>query len=396
MLPRRLSEVLDALRRDYPAIAITGPRQSGKTTLVREVAKELPYINFENPTERAEFLDDPKGFFRRVPEGAVLDEVQHLPELLSYLQVEIDANRRMGRWIMTGSQPLDVRRGVSQSLAGRVALLTLLPMSFAEVKEGGRAPKTLAEAVLTGGYPVLHDPDRSVKPTRWLEDYIATFINQDVRQIINVRNRNAFDRFVRLCAARTGQILNAAELSRDCGIDNKTTAAWLGVLEDSYLIHVVRPYARSFGKRMVKSPKLYWIDTGLACQLLGITDINHLTTHPLWGALVETWSISEVVKGRLHRGLPPRIWYWRSSDGIEVDLLFDGGQRVIPWEIKASATPKLDDLAPSAKVAALAAREGSVRVESGILIHGGDEDRPLGPGRAVPWTDIDRHVPEDP
>ena len=394
MIQRQLCSVVTTLRRGYPAIAISGPRHSGKTTLAKQACgTSLPYVNFESPLERAEFTRDPLGFFQRFPKGGILDEVQHIPNLNSFLQVQIDQEPAMGRWILTGSQHLELERGLTQSLAGRVAMLELLPLSYQETRAAGRHPPTLAAAVLRGGYPVLYDPGRDVDPQRWLEDYVTTFINQDIRQLLEVRNRSAFDRFVRLCAARTGQILNMAQLGSDCGIDGKTTAAWLGILEACYLIQLVRPYSRNFGKRLVKSPKLYFLDTGLACRLLHIADVNQVVSSPNWGALVETWCVMELVKTQLNRGTTPTLWYWRSSDGIEVDIVLELGQSLHPIEIKAAVSAQHQDLAAIEKFRTLTHRDQEVQVQPGTVIYSGEEHRPMGRDRFLPWTAISDAIP---
>lgn len=393
MITRFISARVPALRSGNQAIAITGPRQSGKTTLAKQVGHDLPYINFESPLARAEFTADPLGFFARFSNGAILDEVQNIPDLLSYLQVQIDASPAMGRWILTGSQQLELGRGISQSLAGRVAQVELHPLSYAEMKAATVAPVTLAEAVLRGGYPALYDAQRSVDPTQWLEDYLSTFVNRDIRQIIEVKNRTAFDRFVRLCAARTGQLLNASELGRDCGVDNKTATAWLSVLEACYLIRLLHPFARNFGKRLVKSPKLHFIDTGIACRLLHITDVDQLVRHHQWGALVETWCVSEAIKARLNKGLRANAWYWRSSDGLEIDLVFEAGTSLYPMEIKAAVTAQSDSANGIAKFRRLSADEPTLTVEPGAVVYGGDEHRPTGIDRFVPWFAVHQAVP---
>jgi hypothetical protein len=394
---RQLTDHIATLRRGYPAIAITGPRQSGKTTLAQQACgAEFPYVNFESPLERVAFTADPNGFFQRYPNGGILDEVQLVPDLLSYLQVKIDADRAQGRWILTGSQQFELGRNVSQSLAGRVAHLELLPLSYAEMQAAGKNPTRPADAVVRGGYPALYDDARDLQPGRWLEDYIATFIDRDIRTIININNRPAFERFVRLCAGRTGQILNTTSLARDCGIDDKTAAAWLSVLEACYLIRLVRPYFRNFGKRMIKAPKLYFLDTGLACRIMHITDVNQLTVHPLWGALTETWCIMEIIKTRLNQGLPSELWYWRTSDGVEVDALIETGASLVPFEIKASATIMHQDLAGIVKFRALSGGASGTTVDPGVLIYGGDERRPAGVDRFVPWHAIAESVPNGP
>jgi uncharacterized protein len=378
---------MPGLRVSYPVVAITGPRQSGKTILAREAAADLPYVNLESPFERVEAIRDPMQFLGRFPDGAVLDEIQNAPELFSYLQVRVDADRRMGRWVITGSQQLELGRGMAQSLAGRVARLELLPFSYAELTGSERCPKTLAEAVWRGGYPRLYDSSVP-EPAQWIENYLADFVDRDVRQILGVRDRHAFDRFLHLCAAHTGQIVNASALGQGCQVDHKTITAWLGVLEACYVIRLHRPHHRNFGKRIVKSPKLYFLDTGLVCRLLHITDIQQVMTHPNWGALVETWCMAEIIKSRVHRGLRADLWFWRSSDGIEVDAVIEVANQLVPIEIKASVTPSFQDAAAIRKLRELSERDASTMIAPGFVINGGDEARPLGDDRIVSWHGI--------
>jgi predicted AAA+ superfamily ATPase len=392
IVPRHLLPVTEKLRKGYPAVLITGPRQSGKTTFAKAAFWDLPYVNLESPLERAELQNDPLGFLGRFPDGAILDEIQNVPEALSFLQIKIDEDGRQGRWALTGSQQLDLNRHVSQSLAGRVARLELLPFSLAEIQEAASRPRSLADAVLHGGYPPLHDSDRDLEPVRWLEDYLAAFVNRDIRSILQVRDRHTFDRFLRLCAAYTGQIFEAARLARDVGVDQKTIFKWLSVLEECYLIRLLRPHHRNFGKRITKRPKMYFLDSGLASRLLHIADVNQLRGHPQWGALVETWCVGEVFKARLNRGLPLDCWFWRTSDGYEVDLVIEVGNHLIPIEIKAGSTPYSEHGATIRKLRALSERSKETVVPPGIVIYGGVETRPCGQDGFVPWRNIDRAV----
>jgi hypothetical protein len=392
LLRRQLCDVIDGLRRGYPAVSITGPRQSGKTTLARTAFDDLPYVNFESPLERATFEADPMGFLSRYSDGAILDEVQNIPEVLSYLQVRIDEDRRMGRWVVTGSRQIDLGREVSQSLAGRVAMLSLQPFAFAELSESPRRPTTLPAAVLRGGYPPLYDPDRELEPVRWLEDYVTTFVARDVPSVMAVRNRSAFDRFIRMAASRSGQVFESSTLARDLGIDAKTVASWTAVLEECGVVFLLRPHHRNFGKRLVKRPKLYFVDSGLACRLLSISDVNQLTTHPLWGALVETWCVGEVRKARLHRALPPQLWFWRSSDGHEVDLVLELGARLLPIEIKATISADPSHARRIAGLRRLAGPDSATDVAPGLVIYGGHDDRVVGGDRFVPWSGIDHRI----
>ena len=387
-----MQPVLAEMHKGYPAVAVYGPRQSGKTTLCRQACPGLGYVNLESPFERSAFADDPVGFLSRFSSGAVLDEVQNVPDLFSYLQVRIDQAPLGPKWVLTGSQQIDLVRGVSQSLAGRVAMLELLPFSYAELKDVPQRPSTLVDAVLIGGYPPIFDVNRKLPFGRWLDDYVATFVNRDVRQLLDVKDRNGFDRFVRLCAARTAQILNVADLARDADISHKTASAWLSVLEACYLIRLVRPHHENFGKRMVKSPKLFFLDSGLACRLLGITTAQQLRLYPLWGAIVETWMVAEVVKAGTHRGLNRSLWYWRSSDGLEIDLLIEQGNALIPIECKATETAAPNEAKNIRHLRSLSRQRGGVAVSPGLIVYAGLDARVTAEDRFVPWSAIDEAV----
>jgi predicted AAA+ superfamily ATPase len=316
-------------------LAITGPRQSGKTTLARALFSDKPYVSLENPEER-EFADtDPKRFLARFTEGAVLDEVQRCPALLSWVQLEVDQRRRMGDFILTGSAQFDLLAGITQSLAGRVGRVELLPLSGAELGPDGLTD-TLDAALLKGGYPALYD--RALSPHDWFANYVATYVERDVRQILAVQDLSQFHRFVRMCAARSGQLLNLAALGADCGISAVTAAKWLSVLETSYLMFRLPPYHRNFGKRLVKTPKLYCLDVGLMAWLLGIRDLTTLQTHPARGALFETWVVSELVKTRFNAGQDAALFFWRDSIGHEVDVLLETPQGLQGIEVKSGAT----------------------------------------------------------
>lgn len=389
-IPRKLAPQLLALRGGYPAVLVTGPRQAGKTTFVLDAREDdKPYVNLESPLERAAFRDDPHGFFDRYPEGAILDEVQNEPDLLSYLQVRIDAEPQMGRWILTGSQQVQLQREASQSLAGRVALLELLPFSLSELKGSPRQPRSLDQAVLVGGYPPLFDEARKLEPAGWLENYLTTFVHRDVEAVLHSKNPRAFERFLRVCATRTGQEVNQSRLAGECGVDQKTIANWLEVLEICYVIKLVRSHHRNFGKRIVKRPKLFFLDSGLACRLLHILDVNQLAAHPQRGALFETWCFGELFKGLTQRGIRDALWYWRTSDGIEIDFLIERGNSLTPIEVKARATPESGAASAIRKLRALNERDAGVTVEKGLVIYGGSEARSGSEADFVPWFDID-------
>lgn len=388
MIDRHLEASLRKSRSGSQAALVLGPRQAGKTELVRHVFSDLPYVNLESPLERAEVLTDPHGFLARFPDGAVLDEIQNTPELVSYLQVRIDEDKAMGAWAMTGSQQLSLAGVVNQSLAGRVANFELLPFSYAELADSSRRPTSLLQAILTGGYPPIYDPARKLDPTAWLADYIKTFVNQDIRSILEMRNVRAFDLFLQLCAARTGQEMNKVELAARCSVDSKTIDAWLGALETGFVVRLVRPYHRNFGKRMVKRPRVYFLDTGLACRLLGITTVEQLFQNPLLGALTESWYFTEVAKHLANRARKDAIWSWRTNDGLEVDFVLEVGGKLIPMEAKANSTPASKHAKGITKFRELGGAHSQVEVGEGLIFYGGDEvvERPS--ATFVPWMGV--------
>ncbi|MDR1280416.1 MAG: ATP-binding protein, partial [Opitutaceae bacterium] len=337
LIPRILQKTLLECARRHKAVLLTGPRQSGKTTLARATFPAKPYVSLENPDTRAIAIADPRTFLARFGEGAIFDEAQRVPELFSYLQQILDESRVAGRFIITGSQHLALSQTVSQSLAGRVVLLELLPFSLREMIAGGIAPPTLADALFNGAYPPVFD--RHLPAVEWFDSYIATYLERDVRQLLNVRDLPVFQRFLGLCAGNTGQLLNATRLGADCGVASVTIAQWLGVLESSYIAFRLQPYHNNFRKRLVKTPKLYFRDTGLAMRLLGIQTPDQLYTHPLRGALFENWVIADKIKTACHQGHRPRFYFWRDSAGLEVDLLEDTGTGgLVATEIKSGAT----------------------------------------------------------
>lgn len=382
MIPRTAAHTLERLARGFPVVALTGPRQSGKTTLARAVFSSKPYVSLENPDEREFALNDPKRFLARFPEGAILDEVQRCPSLLSWLQGLVDERRTMGDFILTGSSQLDLIAGVTQSLAGRVARLELLPLSRPELDGAGLAPERLGQALLQGGYPALYD--RPVLPQDWFANYVATYIERDVRQLIAVRDLGQFQTFVKMCAARTGQLLNLTSLGADCGISAVTARQWLSVLETSYIVTLLRPHHRNFGKRLVKTPKLYFLDSGLAAWLLGIRDAQTLETHAARGALFETWVVSELHKQALHAGQTPALYFWRDNTGNEVDLLIETAAGLQPIEIKSGSTFASDWMDGLKKWQKLAATE-SLRP---VIVHGGSGSHEREGTLVTAWQDI--------
>ncbi len=366
MVHRHLADVVGGHRGKYPVITITGPRQSGKTTLARAVFPDLPYASFENPDVLEYATDDPRGFLARYPDGAVFDEVQRAPEIIQYLQQIVDEAGPRVCYVLTGSQQFGLVSRVSQSLAGRSAVVHLLPFSLAERYPSG-VQADLDEILHTGLYPPIHD--RGLDPGTWFDSYIQLYVERDVRQLINVRDLGTFSRFVRLCAGRTGQMLNRTQLADDTGVSVNTASAWLSVLEASYLVFFLQPHLENFNKRLVKSPKLYFYDVGLAARLLGIQSPRELAFHSWRGHLFETFVVSEMMKQEHNRGALPRLFWWRNSAGLEIDLLAEHAEKLQPIEIKAGATITRGSFTGIERWLELAGDRATLPT----LIYGGDE-----------------------
>lgn len=387
MIPRTAETLVRELLSGFPIVTVTGPRQSGKTTLARAVMSDRPYRSLEDPDVRALALDDPRGFLSQCPDGAVLDEVQRAPDLFSYLQTHADGDGRMGRFLLTGSQQFGLMSGISQSLAGRSAFVELLPLSHAELVAVGQAPTALDAMMFTGGYPALYD--RPVSPRHWFPAYVTAYVERDVRQLLQVQDLDAFQRFVRLCAGRSGQILNLSSLATDCGITHNTAKAWISVLEASYVLFLLRPHHANFNKRLIKSPKLYFHDTGLLCWLLGVQTPEQLVVHPLRGQVFETYVISELRKAFLNRGEPPLFHFWRDSNGNEVDLLIEWAGGLMPVEIKSGQTLNRDFFTGLERWTALA---GDM-ARSPTLIYGGEGEQQRKAVRVLGWDRVGELVP---
>lgn len=343
MIQRQIAPVVQQLASQYPVITLTGPRQSGKTTLARSLFADKPYVTLEDPDIRRFATVDPRGFLADYDDGVILDEIQRAPELTSYLQGLVDANPQPGRFILTGSHQFELMTQVSQSLAGRTAVLRLLPFTLAEVHRlqgAGGAPPELARTLLTGFYPRIHD--MHLNPSQALADYFATYVERDLRQLAAVQDLQRFERFVRLCAGRTGQLLNLNSLGNDAGVSHVTARAWIDLLQTSYIVHLLPPWFTNTGKRLIKAPKLYFYDVGLACWLLGLRSAEQVARDPLWGSLFENFVIMEAMKDRLNAGESAEMYFYRDSEGNEVDLLLPTGGKVHAIEIKAGATVNPD------------------------------------------------------
>jgi uncharacterized protein len=336
MIPRTLTQSINHLKTKFPVISVTGPRQSGKTTLLKSAFPDYRYVSFENPDILEFVRSDPRRFLEQFDNRCIFDEIQRVPELFSYLQQIVDDKNESGMFLLSGSQNFLLQERITQSLAGRVGVLTLLPFSREELDTTGLAKYSATESIYSGGYPRLFD--KNIAPEDYYPNYLMTYLERDVRQLKNVTDLSAFQRFVRLCAGRSGSLLNYSSLAADCGMAHNTVRSWLSVLEASYIIFLLQPYHVNFNKRLVKSPKLYFHDTGLACSLLGIRSAGELANHPLRGSLFENFIIAEFYKMHFHRGRRPDCWFWRDKTGHEIDCLFPRENRLLPVEIKSGMT----------------------------------------------------------
>jgi len=356
MIKRQLEKQLLRAAGQYPVVTVTGPRQSGKTTLIKNAFPTYRYVSLEDPDRRREAIEDPRDFLDRYNRNVIFDEAQKAPELFSYIQTLIDEQDTPGRFILSGSQNFLLSKAISQSLAGRCAVLHLLPFSLSELE---KKPPLRFDALLTpeythtllqtppnpnshpppihqGFYPRIHD--KNLNSTEWLSYYFQTYLERDVRELLNVGDLEAFGRFIRLCAGRTGQLLNLSSLGNDCGISYKTANRWLSVLEASFLVLRLRPYHKNFNKRLIKSPKLYFLDTGLLCWLLNIHTEEQLALHHARGAIFESLVVSECQKYLFNTGSSAQIYFWRESNGLEIDLLIESSAGIMPIEIKSGKT----------------------------------------------------------
>jgi predicted AAA+ superfamily ATPase len=380
-IARKMEKILLDLASGYPAVALLGPRQSGKTTLSQATFKDHRYISLENINERTFAQQDPVKFIKtnENEHGLILDEIQHVPELLSYIQTEIDAHDRPGYFILTGSQNFIVHQSVTQTLAGRVAILTLLPLSLQELKDAHQIKPTAEECVLFGGYPRIYTKD--LNPNKWYINYVNTYIERDVRQITRVIDLSIFERFLKLCAGRIGQILNISALANECGVSHTTAKQWLSILQASYIIFLLEPYYKNFNKRLIKAPKLYFYDTGLACALLDLKEQQQLRNNFYFGALFESMIIAELFKSSYNKGDRPQVYFWRDNHGHEMDCVIEKGMELMPIEIKSGQTINPDFF----KGLSWWYENIENKPDNGYLIYGGEQNQVRSKGNVLSW-----------
>jgi hypothetical protein len=384
MIKRDLQKQLVSMAKKMPAIVLTGPRQSGKTTLLKTAFPNYEYVNLEHPPTRALALNDPDHFLSQFTKGLIIDEAQRAPELFSYLQVLIDKQKRMGQYIISGSQNFLLLEKISQSLAGRAAILNLLSLSYKEITNAGIKINNTDHYIYYGSYPAVYD--RKTPPGPYYSSYLNTYVERDVRQLLNVQNLSLFETFVTLLAGRVGQLLNLSEIGNNLGIDHKTVKKWLSVLETSFIIYLLQPYHTNMNKRLIKTPKLYFYDTGLASNLLGLDNEKQLTNHWAKGGLFENLVINEIIKERINKGIRPKLYFWRDSQGNEVDLLIQEKGKIKAIEIKSSKTYN-----PSFfKGLNYYSNLTNQKREDCFLIYTGDSELRISNGEIINWMNVSR------
>lgn len=386
LVSRNIATVLASVQGFYPIVYLGGPRQAGKTTLLKHLYPNLPYVNLEDPEVRTLAIQDPRRFLKDFDKGAILDEAQRVPSLFSYLQVMVDANRDL-RFLLSGSQNFLLMENIAQSLAGRVGILNLFPLCFVEMDDTPYQPTTLEDFVWKGGFPGLHE--RGVPPAIFFNNYIQTYLERDVRTLKNIGDLTLFNRFLRLCAGRVGQPLNLSTLATDLGLSVNTIKAWFSVLEASYVIFYVSPFYENFNKRIIKTPKFYFFDTGLICYLLGISSPNQLETHHYYGNIIENAIVADLYKKRANKGLRPTFWFWQDQHGHEVDLLVEDNGTLTAIEIKSSQTFNTRLLSGLQKWEAL----GGHLTPNNYLVYAGAQSMALPyNARLLPWHEALREL----
>jgi uncharacterized protein len=387
MIDRSLSQKLRAMAESLPVVSLTGPRQSGKSTLVKEVFPDYRYVSLEDPDVRALAQEDPRSFLSHYDTPTIMDEAQRVPELFSYMQGVVDRRDAPGQYVLSGSQNFLLMRSISQSLAGRTAVLHLLPLSYAELCGAGLAPAGIDDYLFMGGYPRIYA--HSVDPTDFLPGYVATYVDRDVRLELGVRKIAEFNTFLTLCATRIGEVLSLKALARGCGISVDTARSWLSLLQQSFVVLLLHPYYRNYGRRLVKSPKLYFYDTGLAASLLGIESAEQLFGDGRRGPLYENAVVSEVIKGYYAQGREPKLFYWRDSSKNEIDLIIEkGGRPRRAIEVKSSATYKASAFGAIDRLA----DDMGLGLEERFVVYGGSEPIETSHGTVVGLADLGRLV----
>ena len=381
MMARQLAQKILDMTQKFPIVSLTGPRQSGKTTLLKHLLPDYQYVSLENQITRRFATEDPIGFLNTYSHQVIFDEVQRVPELFSYLQTKVDDSNLMGQYILSGSQNFVLMQQISQSLAGRVAILRLLPLSLSEQANANLSPKTPAEWIVNGSYPALFD--RNLLPTDLFPSYIETYVQRDVRTVLNVRDLSSFQTFLGLCAGRVGQILNLNSLAVETGITIPTVKAWLSLLESSYIIFLLQPHHENFNKRLVKSPKLYFYDTGLACNLLGIENERQIETHYQRGSLFENAIIANLVKNRLNNGQNPRFYFWQDSNRNEIDILETVAEEVNLYEIKYTQSPVSEHFKNIVSYRNISNKSGK-----NYFIYAGDQTETRIQGTVIGWEKV--------
>jgi uncharacterized protein len=390
MIPRSLEPKLRELTNLYPVVVLTGPRQSGKTTLCRATFPGKAYVSLEALDTREFAHNDPRGFLDEYATGAIIDEIQQVPRLLSYMQEAVDTNPAPGRFILTGSQHFGLSEAIAQSLAGRCGILVLLPPDQEELRHFPEAPNELYHLLWQGSYPRIYD--RQIPAHQWLADYTTTYLQRDVRQVLNVGDLLTFSAFLRLCAGRTAQEINLSSLGGDAGISHNTARSWLSILETSYIVHRVPAWHANIRKQVIKAPKMHFLDSGLACYLLGIREPEQLRHHPLRGAIFESWVVSELYKDTVHRGEQIDMFHYRESRGLEIDLLINRGDQLQAIEIKSGATVSMDFFKHFSDLPERLGNTILPKKISNHLIYGGEKSQQRSQARLVSWREIARYL----
>lgn len=382
MIERSIEEKLRQMTTKFPVVTLTGTRQCGKSTLLKQRFNDFKYISLEDLDRRQFAIEDPRGFLMNFGTPLIIDEAQYAPDLFSYIQTHVDEHNETGMYILSGSHNFLLMERIAQSLAGRTSVMKMAPLSVSELRHASILPENLNDWLITGGYPRIYD--KEIAPVDFFPNYIQTYLERDVRLLRNISDMSQFVRFLKLCAGRVAQLLNVASLATECGISVPTANAWLSILETSYTIFLLKPYYKNFNKRLVKSPKLYFCDTGLAASLLGLEDSRQMETHYMRGELFENMVINEFIKRAYAQGREPNLYFWRDSNNDEVDLLSEQGTNIECYEIKSAATMHSDHFS-SLKTFAKQAQLDTTRLH---VVYGGEQDIQTSNGSYISWRNL--------